>query len=313
MTLTAAQIAKRTDMIGASEIAAVVGMHPYLTALDLYAAKVLPNRDDSGNRFTRWGQRLEAVVATAYSEETGIELVVDQETRVHPIHACIGATPDYRSADGSRLVEIKTGDARTAGRWGEPGTDEVPDHVGLQVIQQMAVCDVDQADVAVLLGGNDLRIYHLTRHRETEALLLAQGVAFWTNHVLAKSAPEPVDGESAQRFAARLFPRSLSDTILPASAEQADTIASLLRVRDQIADLENEKDLLEAELKGAIGDGAGLSCAEGAVTWKSTKSNGTDYKGLVESLGVTKEQLARWARPGVRKFLVSPSKMPGVK
>ena len=74
MSLTQQQLAKRHEMIGASEIAAIVGLDPYKTALDVYAAKVLPNPQEPTSRFARWGLRLEAVVADAYAE--ALDLVV---------------------------------------------------------------------------------------------------------------------------------------------------------------------------------------------------------------------------------------------
>lgn len=306
--MTAIELFPRTTILGASEAAAVLGCDPYKTALDVYAAKVLPTTADTETRFTRWGRRLEAVVAEAYSEETGREIVADQTTARHRDHPCLAATPDYRVVGDGRLVEIKTGDKGTAHRWGEPGSGEVPEHVACQVVQQMAVCDVDAADVAVLLGGNDLRVYHLTRDRALETQLIEHLAGWWARHVVARVPPEPVDGAAAQRFVGRLFPQSVQDTIRTASAEEQERIRQLLDVRERIAALTNEEALMQAALKAAIGDGGGLGGPTGTVTWKSAKSGGPDWKAIATELGATPDLLARFQRPGSRRFLASAPK-----
>lgn len=303
---TSEQLAKRREFIGASEAAAVLGLSPYRTALDVYTAKVL-GEESKETRFTRWGHRLEAVVADAYAEETGREIIADQVTRLHPVYPCIGATPDFRVPGG--LLEVKTGDKATADRWGEPGTDQVPEHVACQVVVQMAVCDVDRGDVAVLLGGNDLRVYTIQRDRVLEASLLEQLVAWWQSHVVTRQAPSPTSGEDALRFVARMFPRSESDIVRPASEEEAADLIELLHLKGDVKELEGEIALLEAKLKSAIGTGGGISSAEGSVTWKSTKSGGTDWKAVAEALNAPADLIARHQRPGSRRFLVGPSKL----
>lgn len=308
MTLTATQLAQRTSLIGASEIAMVLGLHPSKTALNLYAEKVLGVRDE-GTRFSRWGSKLEAVVAEAYMEETGIELVADQQTHVHPVHTCIGATPDYRQVGRSKLVECKTGDRFTADKWGEPGTDEVPQHYAAQAVQQMAVCDVDEIDIAVLLGGNDFRIYRLLRDRDVEAEVLARGVAFYTDHIVAQVPPPAVDGEAANEFVRLLYPRNASEVMRQASTEEADSIKDLLVARQELKDAENAVALLESEIKGYIGEAAGLLCPFGTVTWKSAKSGAVSWKKVAEELQAPADLIAKHTGAGSRRFLVSPSKV----
>lgn len=306
--LTQEQLARRHEFIGASEVAAIIGLDPFRTALDVYAQKVGLVPATPTNKYMRWGNRLEAVVADAYAEETGRAIVADQETRLHPVHAFIAATPDYR-AEGNRLLEIKTGDSRTAERWGEPGTDEVPEHVACQVVQQMAVCDVDFCDVAVLLGGNDFRVYTIQRDREIEAALIERVVTFWQQHILTKCPPDVDDGEARQRFVARLFPRSVNELIRTATSDEADVIQALAAAKATLANVENDVAMLESELKSYIGEAAGLGSPFGTVTWKSTKSGGTDWKAIVEALNAPADLIAKYARPGSRRFLYTRPKL----
>ena len=68
--------------------------------------------------------------------------------------------------DAGRGVECKNRNYFNHGEWGEPGTDEVPLEVTAQVHWSMRVTGLPRWDVAVLLGGNRLGIYHLEYDEE---------------------------------------------------------------------------------------------------------------------------------------------------
>ena len=54
---------------------------------------------------------------------------------------------------------------------GEPGTDEIPDYYMTQVQHYLAVTGVKTADVAVLIGGNDFRIYTIEADEELQSFV----------------------------------------------------------------------------------------------------------------------------------------------
>jgi YqaJ-like viral recombinase domain len=96
-------------------------------------------------------------------------------------------------------VEIKTvheqGEDYQQGRWGEPGTAQVPDHILAQAYWQMAVWD---ADVLILpakfMLSWDTVIYMITRTAKAEAdiqWMIGRGEEFLDR--LARSDPPPVD------------------------------------------------------------------------------------------------------------------------
>jgi predicted phage-related endonuclease len=57
MALTAEQIAERRTYVGASEVAALFGVHPYHTKLELYLKKIgaLDHVEDESSRQMKWG------------------------------------------------------------------------------------------------------------------------------------------------------------------------------------------------------------------------------------------------------------------
>lgn len=317
MSLTAEQLAVRQTGLGASEIAAVAGLDPHRTPLDIWMLKRGLAEPFPGNEFTRWGNRLEAVIAGAYAETRGV-LLDTRDTLRHAGEPWMLATPDRVVLESGgteeRLLQVKNRGLRQADRWGEPGTDQVPDEVAAQCHWEMAVTGLALCDVAVLIGGNDFRIYTLRRDAEIEAALTGIGRRFWFDHVVAGVRPDPVAADGAAL--ARLFPAH-DDLLLPATHEHVTLTTQLLDVRARIAALEADREALEAHLKAAIGEHAGLDLPNGRVTWKATRSaRTTDWKAVVEDLrpfidadtaGGTDTVIARHTttKRGARRFLVS--------
>ncbi len=178
----------------------------------------------------------------------------------------------------------------------------------------MAVTGLTLCDVAVLIGGNDFRVYTLRRDAEIEAALTGIGRRFWFDQVVAGIRPNAVAADGAAL--ARLFP-SHNDLLLSATQEQVTLATQLVDVRSRIAALEADRDALEAHLKAAIGEHAGLELPNGRITWKAARpARSTDWKAVAEDLrpfvdadvaGATDATIARHTttKRGARRFLVS--------
>lgn len=305
MSTATLDMATRATGIGASEIAAIVGLSPYTSPLDIYCRKRGLTEEFAGNESSRWGLRLEAPIAEAYTAETGIELTGDGRTTiVHPVHEFALCTPDRIAADRSRVVEIKTAGIRMAHLWGDPGSDDVPEYYLTQVAWQMAVLDIDAADIAVLIGGNDFRIYSVARDRELEDALIEAGRKFWTENVLAGEPPSPRDSDEYARVLSAKYPFDRIADLVEADADTAFAARELRRVRDQIKALEAVELNIQNDIKAAIGDHAGIVGDFGKITWKATKERAvTDYKALCSSLDPAVVKAFTQTKPGVRRFL----------
>lgn len=306
--LTAEQRTKRQQGVGASEVPAVLGLDPYRSPLDVYLEKTGMLPPFEGNRFTDWGNRLEPLIASAYAEMMPEADLALSDTLAHPAHSWALATPDrIVTARTLRwLLECKNRGSYATAQFGDPGTDQVPFPVAAQCHWQMFVTMLDRCDVAVLLGGNDFRVYQLHRDPDLEAQILELVHGFWHGHVLAGIPPKPraSDAETMKR----LFPAS-SDQITEGTPEQYEVARLLREAKAGLKDLEGEKDALEAQLKLAIGAGAGLAWPDGSkATWKSTKGTlATDWEAAARMAGVTEEQIQACTRmkPGFRRFLLA--------
>lgn len=296
--LTQAQIDIRKTGIGASEIGAVAGLSPYAGPLDIYLRKLDLVEDNAGEA-ALWGQRLEPIIAEEYERRTGIKLS-QGETRRHPKEPWIIATPDRIAKD--RLVECKTASLRVAHRWGEPETDQVPEEYLAQAMWQMLVYGAKRVDFALLLGGQEFRTYIVRWDAELAQLLIKKGRAFWFDHVLA--AVPPPKG-SAQAIADLLRHKHPANTqpMRSATAEEMDLLRRLAAARAKAQAANEEKELLEAMVKQAIGDAEGISASFGRVTWKKNKdSRKVNWEAVARELGASDDLIEKHTttKPGPR-------------
>jgi putative phage-type endonuclease len=308
-TLTPEQMEIRKTGIGSSEIAILAGLDPYRSSLDLYARKVgLDDFRDS--KYMRWGRRLETVIADEYADQTGSVLANPGTVRC-PKRPLVIATPDRvvitpATFDWRKAVEIKTASARMADEWGDPGTDEVPQRYVCQVAWEMAATGLPSADLAVLIAGNDFRIYHLTRDLELEEGLVELAERFWRDHVEPRRPPlETAQPQGVSDYLKRAYPRDVGP-VLDADEETsalALQYAQARSARDSDAGVVEE---LEARIKARIADAAGIRGAWGQITWKATKDRREiDWEAIAREAGATDEIIQKHthAKAGARRFL----------
>jgi len=214
---------ERRSGIGASECAAILGLSPWKTPLQVYFEKTgeIPQQEPTARM--KWGLKLERLIAEDYQEQTGAALLDKPPAilRLDSAPWCL-ASLDYWTAD--RVVEIKTVGQYSEGEFGEPGTDEIPKHYALQVQQQMACAGRDKADlVALFLGSYETHVYTIVRRDDLIAELVEAEREFMdrvcrrdpplpdfkhpsTADILAMIEPEPdetvVFDESAASFVA---------------------------------------------------------------------------------------------------------------
>lgn len=267
--LTPTQLQKRQHGIGGSEVAAVLGISPWLTPLELYLKKtnfeeqVLSPPD---NPLLEAGHRLEPFIANWYEEVTGNKVVNPEETSIHPEYPFLIGHIDRLIPDDNKLLEIKFCLEYSRNKWGEPGTDEIPLHYITQVQHYLALTGCDFADVAVLFGGWDLKIYTVKRNGSLIAKQINRCKTFWEEHVLKKIPPEPT---TAHDFSLR-YPNDNGD-FLEANTEVIKTIDRLKALKANKKDSDEEIKTLEDKIKSALGEHSGFKDNQGnkLITWNT--------------------------------------------
>lgn len=184
--------AAREVCIGASEMAAAIGLSPERQPIDVYRSKVGLGDPFEGNRFTRRGALLEPLLKAEYEDLwDGQELVTGLPMFFHADYPFVAATPDaWRRSDPGWLVEFKTISAWRAGRvLGDEGTDDLPEDWVIQAQTQMAVMEAHRCDAFVALGFENYRCYPVQRNERLIAGIIKQAKAFW-QRVLERTPPE---------------------------------------------------------------------------------------------------------------------------
>lgn len=300
----------RTKFLGATDIAAVLGVDPYRSALQVSMEKRGEVDPPEVTAVMRRGLRMEPLVAEMYSEEKGVSIVKAAPLMLGTAHAPLVASPDYyvTTPDGEvYLLEIKTHSPWLRETYGDEGTDAVPYKEIVQTQWQMHCSGLKRADIAVLFGLDDLAVFTVRYDPELGAAIEQTATDFWTRFVVGDEVPPasaPVDNE----LLARRYPESAENTVW-ASEEVSRAAADLRKTRRQLAELEAEADGLKAFLKQQMGEAAVLDCHDlGTITWRASKPTTRakcDFKRLAADYPTAYDEcVTETTAPGVRRFCV---------
>lgn len=278
-TLSPDQIALRRSGVGASEVAAILGLDSYRTALDVYLDKRGLIEPFEGNQFTHWGKRLEGVIVEEYQDRHPDYQVQTCGTYTGA-ESWMLATPDRHvtpiTPDGSKQIpplfwglECKQRGQYARDDWGEEFSDEVPHAVAAQCHWGMLCTGALRWDVAVLIGGNDYREYTLHATPRIADGLYNEVKRFWETYVIPGVHPPFTGAETDHRFLLRTYPTHTAEMVpLSDSTDPIYEAAMLLKVhRDAIKKHEAERDLHEARIKEYIADRRGIELPFGKITW----------------------------------------------
>ena len=227
----------RRKWIGGSDAAAAIGLNPYRSQFDLWQEKLGLVEPFKGNEATLWGQLHEPVVRQQYAERLNKVVRLPTETVFHPQIKWMGCHPDGVTED-RRLYEGKT--ARYADNWGEELTDQIPEHYLIQCQHSMIVTGLLVTDVAVLIGGNELRFYEVAADTDLQTMIVEGEAKFW-DYVENNRAPPPdLTRADAVKVLQRMYPGSNGQSI---EADEA-----MIKARDQYT-VASENAKLAAEMK----------------------------------------------------------------
>jgi len=315
MNIEASLSRVRPHGIGGTDIAAILGLSPYRTPVEVWVRLVRGvDRGLDDGLHLRFGRHAEAFIAQEFERATGLQTHVHAGTIFHPEHAFMFGHVD-RLVTGpgeaplveggllrtDRLLECKTASAFSRHDWGEEGTDQVPPAYLMQCAWYLSVTRCQVADVAVLLGNNDFRLYRVERDPELEGLLLSHAQRFWHDHVLPMVPPAPVTPGDA----ALLFPSEREGSTVEASPQ---VLTTLERYRDLLAQggaLASECERLRAEILSYMGHAGGLtSGGRTLATWRRARpSSRIDARAL---RAAHPEIAARFSQEceGSRRFLL---------
>jgi predicted phage-related endonuclease len=252
-----------------------------------------------------WGTLLEPIVAAHYTKRTG--------NRVRRINAVL-QHPDFdkrwmlanidREVTGSNEVQIL--ECKTAGEFGSRlWRDRVPEYVQLQVQHQLAVTGKRAADVAVLICGQELRVYRIDRDDDLIERLIQLEAQFW-RYVETDTEP-PADGSDSADLALRcLYPQDSGATVdFTLDRALSSAFADLVNLRADIDAKSQVEASLKQQIQQAMGDASKAFFETGVVTYRRSKDgSGVDTKRLFAEHPDLASIYAT-CKPGSRRFVIS--------
>lgn len=301
MSLTAEQIANRKRGVGGSELLAALGKDPRCTRVELYKRKVgeLPEPDLDDDERVHFGKVLEPVVRQEAARRIGARVIVPKQTLFHPDAPLVGH-PDGWFPRLRAGLECKVADKFEAEEFGEPDTDQVPVRYLVQCTAYMALTNADEWHLAVLIGGNDFRMYRIPRDPQIESAVLAGAREFWS-HVEQRRPPDPQTPEDVKL----LWPQHVG-RVVTATPEIEQLCGELALAKTALKEAELKEASLKAEIQKFMQDASELvdERFEKLATWRTNKSSTKyDTKKLVEDHPALMAQY-EYQQPGARPFLL---------
>jgi putative phage-type endonuclease len=285
--------AARASRLGASEIAAVLGLSPWESRFGLWHRKagIIPPVDLTEDMY--WGTVFEAAIAARFAE-LHPELTVQRTgTWVSSERTWQLANPDRmvwtRPARGPQTrvpLEVKWSPNGTG--WGPTETDEIPVYYRCQVLQQLDVLGAPFGFVVALVGG-ELREYCVEYDPEDVAVLRAAGEEFMAslpNELNPEGVrPDLDDSDHTYRVIKQLHPEidGTNAEIDPELARYYRTAMGFGRLAEQLTKRAKN------QLLDAMGTARRAVCGEERIAIRSPGPR-----------GITKLTETKKAQPGQR-------------
>lgn len=307
----------RSKHLGGSDIAAVLGISPWKTPLDLYLDKIKPRAEGERKRVFTRGIRWESVVAEMLVERLQadghtVEIVGSNNRYRDPEHDFMAAEIDFEvkldGCDEITNVELKTVHPFKMREWGDSDTDHMPTHYTAQVMWGLGITGRQNGILAALFGADELRAYPVTRDDETVDALRERGLSFWRDHVRAGVPPEPISIPDTDK----LFAEDGEAQALQADPALAEWLMRMRAVRAEIKAREAEAEALEFQIRRAMGGNTQIVMPNGktACEWKTRSGSYLDETALKESHPkIAREFSRKWSK---RVFTVKPFDTAGI-
>jgi YqaJ-like viral recombinase domain len=253
-------LALRKSTIGASEAACLFGIHPYLTAYELWAIKSgLIQTDPTETPAMRRGRLLEDDALQVIAEDRpdwkltpnpmpGGYFFRDDALRISSTPDCFALAPGRPGRGTIQVKSLERSIFRKTWRQ-EDGTIEPPLHVAVQATIDAKLSGCDWACATAFVVGHGVEAY-LVDVPIVEGVwerFKSEAAAFWRG-VEGNMPPDPDyarDGETI----ARIFGAGDGSTIdLTGENELPEKLARDVELRERAAEIKGEREAIKAEI-----------------------------------------------------------------
>lgn len=279
----------RAAVVTSTEVSALFGESPYLTAFELWHRKKSGDLGEiADNDRMKWGRRLEASIAHGVAEDFGVDARNIEHFATHD-DVRMGAsfdfeivgllahgplTGDSRLVDlyeehGPGVMEIKNVDSLAwRNNWTRGDVAEAPAHIEIQLQAQLDCLGRKWGCIVALVGGNEAHVIVRKRDRAVGAALRRKVAEFWQS-IEDNNPPPPVMPQDAA-FIVQLYQFAEPGKLFDArgDAEIASLCAEYNQAGKDEKAAKDRKESARARILERIGDaekvladGFSVSCA----------------------------------------------------
>ena len=273
----AVDLGDRTKYLGGSDMAAVLGFSPYCGAIELWRSKRGLEPEPEMNEAMRWGMLHEATVAQEFSVRTGKKIRQRRKAFVDREVPIIQGHIDRDIVGEDAILECKTASAWMANQWGEEWPDDIPKQYIVQCQTYLMLTGKSLCYVAVLIGGNDFRVYEVKANAAWHEHIRGAAASFWKN-VEDGVEPDPLsDAEAASRWT------QSTDRTVTADDRVIDLLAQLEQAKADKRVAESIAKELTIAIQNEMEDAEAVMSPDGKrklCTWRSSERRTVDTKAL---------------------------------
>ena len=260
----------RARNVGCSEVAALLGIHPFLTGYGLAARKLGKIPPTADNAVLRRGRLLEPIAKQLLAEDRPDWKQIAVSTYYEDTAVRWGCTPDLfvQSENGIGLIQIKTVTPHDfAHKWhNDAGAVEPPLWIAVQTMSEQYLTGADWAYVAALVIGHGLQIelVEVPFVFDLIAKLRQRVIEFWSI-VDAGELPEPDYGHDRQALAAVLRHDDGTELDLTSDNELPEIASQMEALKMARKTAEDGIDEAQAKILHRIGSAKTVKIAGGII------------------------------------------------
>ena len=271
----------RRNGIGGSDASVVMGKNPWRSIQQLWEDKTgkTPVQENS-NEYTYWGNVMEGIIRKEFMNRTGLKVRQKHFMMFHPQFQFMFADVDGIVTDerGEKCIfEAKTVSQYREEEWRD---GKIPVEYMMQVQHYLAVCGMQKAYIAALIGGNHFIYHTILRDEGMITELVHAEKQFWDYNVKCDIRPEIDDSSATKDFLDKKYRDSVKDSVkLDRSLEAV--LKQYQEVESQLKDMEQKKNGLSNQLKAALGEHEEGRLENGQIVrWKRIEKKLVDAKKL---------------------------------
>ena len=295
----------RQSGIGSSEVSTILGLNPWETPYQLWRRKKGLDAPKDETFAMKAGHYLEDAVSLFWQDETGREVIKRSKGDWLIQNAdkpYLQVSPDRtywlsgmtHNNQNKGILECKTTQMKI-------DEDDLPKHWFCQVQYQLGVAELENGSLAWLCSGREFGYKDIALVPDFYKWMQEEVDKFWKDNIIDNIEPEAQDVSDV----ILKYNRHTECKIIEISDDIFTACNDLKALKEQIAQLDEQKDALESKIKLGFGDAEAISYGGQTIaTWKAPKpSEKFDSKAFSQAHPELAKEFTT-SYQGARRFLL---------